>query len=244
MTGCVQEVLNTDINDASVRMLTRLGCEVIVPRAQACCGALPHHLGRARQAHAMAERNVRAWWHEREHGGGLDAVVINTSGCGTTVKDYGHILRASPLASQAAQIADLAMDVCEILAMLDLPPCPPRPLKVAYHSACSLQHGQKVRRAPVDLLRRAGFSVVEPRESHLCCGSAGTYNLLQPVISEQLKARKVGALEHTQPDVIASGNLGCMVQIGSGTRVPVVHTVELMDWATGGPMPPALRAAH
>ncbi|WP_163847638.1 glycolate oxidase subunit GlcF [Pseudooceanicola aestuarii] len=241
MTGCAQKALNTDINDATIRLLTRLGCEVVVARGAGCCGALTHHMGKEAQAHASAAANIRAWTAEIA-GDGLDAIVINTSGCGTTVKDYGHMFRNDPLAEQAQAVADRAMDITELLTRLDLPP--PRPeaagMRVAYHAACSLQHGQKVTQAPKDLLARAGFAVMVPADAHLCCGSAGTYNLMQPEISGQLKARKVNTLEALTPDVIAAGNIGCMMQIGSGTGVPVVHSVELLDWASGGPRPPAL----
>jgi len=170
--------------------------------------------------------------------------VINTSGCGTTVKDYGHMFRNDALAEQAAAVSGIAMDVSEVLMKLDLPEGEARDLTVAYHAACSLQHGQQIKTYPKDLLKRAGFAVVEPADSHLCCGSAGTYNLMQPEISGQLKARKVRTLEAGNPDVIAAGNIGCMMQIGSGTDTPVVHTVELLDWATGGPRPPAMRPGH
>lgn len=238
MTGCAQKALNTDINDATIRLLTRLGCEVVIPEGMGCCGALTHHMGRTDDSHAFAAANIRAFMAEKARG--LDAIVINTSGCGTTVKDYGHMFRTDPLARDAAEVASLAVDVSELLSRLTLPEGAPKGIRVAYHAACSLQHGQQVKAAPKDLLRRAGFEVVEPLDSHLCCGSAGTYNLLQPAISAELKARKVATLEARAPDVIAAGNIGCMMQIGSGTRVPVVHTVELLDWATGGPVPPAL----
>ncbi len=248
MTGCAQKALNTDINDATIRLLTRLGCEVVVAKGAGCCGALTHHMGKTAQSHAFAAANIRAFLHEAGagagSGAGLDAIVINTSGCGTTVKDYGHMFAGGPLAADAARVAGLALDVTELLARLDLPQSPPqsplRGLRVAYHAACSLQHGQQVRSAPKELLQRAGFEVVEPADSHLCCGSAGTYNLLQPEISGQLRDRKVATLVARRPDIIAAGNLGCMLQIGSGTTLPVVHTVELLDWATGGPKPPAL----
>ncbi|WP_417672568.1 glycolate oxidase subunit GlcF [Pseudodonghicola sp.] len=240
MTGCAQRALNTDINDATIRLLRRLGCEVVVAKGAGCCGALTHHMGREGESHAAAARNIRAWSAEIA-GEGLDAIVINTSGCGTTVKDYGHMFRDDPLAEAAAQISARAMDITELLAQLDLPEGAPRDLTVAYHAACSLQHGQRIRTEPKTLLKRAGFRVVEPADSHLCCGSAGTYNLMQPEISAELKARKVRTLEAKSPDVIAAGNIGCMMQIGSGTGVPVVHTVELLDWATGGPVPPALK---
>ena len=260
MTGCAQKALNTDINDATIRLLTRLGCEVVVAEGAGCCGALTHHMGRTGESHASAARNIRAWTSEMD-GKGLDAIVINTSGCGTTVKDYGHMFRNDPLAEDAARVAAIARDVSEVLAEL-MPEAEVNAInlakaeiggvdripdesaagaiRVAYHAACSLQHGQKIKSHPKALLKAAGFEVVEPADSHLCCGSAGTYNLMQPEISGQLKARKVQTLEAKQPDIIAAGNIGCMMQIGSGTQVPVVHTVELLDWATGGPRPAAL----
>jgi glycolate oxidase iron-sulfur subunit len=237
MTGCAQKALNTDINDATIRLLRRLGCEVVIPRGMGCCGALTHHMGREAEAHASAAANVAAFMAEKS-AAGLDAVVINTSGCGTTVKDYGHMLGGD----EAATVSALAMDISELLVKIGLPAGAAKGLRVAYHAACSLQHGQQVKTAPKDLLKRVGFTVVEPADSHLCCGSAGTYNLLQPEISAQLKVRKVETLEAKNPDVIAAGNIGCMMQIGSGTGVPVVHTVELLDWALGGPKPRGLMA--
>jgi glycolate oxidase iron-sulfur subunit len=242
MTGCAQKALNTDINDATIRLLTRLGAEVVVADGAGCCGALTHHMGKTEESHSFAAANIEAWSAEIARGG-LDAIVINTSGCGTTVKDYGHMFRNDPLAEKAKLVSEKARDVSEVL--LDLLPDAkaPEALRVAYHAACSLQHGQQVKAAPKTLLKRAGFEVVEPRDSHLCCGSAGTYNLMQPEISQELKARKVSTLMEKTPDVIAAGNIGCMMQIGSAAEVPVVHTVELLDWATGGPKPPALSAA-
>lgn len=239
LTGCAQRVLNTGINDATIRLLTRFGCEVAVVRGAGCCGALAHHMGRTRESHAFASRNIAAWMGESRRDS-LDAVVINASGCGTTVKDYGHMLRDGPLADDARAVSEMARDVCELLAGLGLPGAPARGVRVAYHSACSLQHGQKVTDLPKRLLEAHGFEVVVPVDSHLCCGSAGTYNLLQPEISGQLKARKVESLEALRPDVVATGNIGCMMQIGSGSGIPVAHTAELLDWATGGPKPPVL----
>jgi glycolate oxidase iron-sulfur subunit len=240
MTGCAQKALNTDINDATIRLLRRLGCEVVVAKGAGCCGALTHHMGKADLAHASAAANIRAWMAEKS-AHGLDAIVINTSGCGTTVKDYGHMFRTDPaLAGDAATVAGLARDISEVLQSLGLPEGAPKGLRVAYHAACSLQHGQQIKTAPKDLLARAGFQVTEPADSHLCCGSAGTYNLLQPAISQELQARKVDTLMARKPDVIAAGNIGCMLQIGAKAGVPVVHTVELLDWATGGPKPRAM----
>ncbi|MTJ05009.1 MAG: glycolate oxidase subunit GlcF [Sediminimonas qiaohouensis] len=238
MTGCAQRALNTDINDATIRLLTRLGCDVVVAKGAGCCGALTHHMGKTDESHATAAKNIRAWAAEMD-GDGLDAIVVNTSGCGTTVKDYGHMFRNDPLAEDAARVSARAMDVSELLEQLEIPEGTPQDMTIAYHAACSLQHGQQIKSTPKALLKRAGFKVVEPADSHLCCGSAGTYNLMQPTISKQLKDRKVRTLEAKQPDVIATGNIGCMMQIGSGTGVPVVHTVELLDWVTGGPRPPA-----
>lgn len=242
MTGCAQKALDTDINDATIRLLRRLGCEVVITRGQGCCGALVQHMGREDAAMRNARANITAWGNEIA-GKGLDAIVINTSGCGTTIKDYGHMFRNTDLADQAAQVVGLAVDITELLARLDLPAGQGGangPLTVAYHAACSLQHGQQVRDTPKTLLRQAGFTVVEPADPHLCCGSAGTYNIMQPVIAGELRARKVATLEARTPDVIAAGNIGCMMQIGGGTKIPVVHTVELLDWATGGPKPAKL----
>ncbi len=241
MTGCAQKALNTDINDATIRLLTRLGCEVVVAEGAGCCGALTHHMGKSDASHKAAAANIRAWVTEMD-GAGLDAIVINTSGCGTTVKDYGHMFRNDSLAEDAARVSAIAMDVSELLMQLDVPEGDDKEMTVAYHAACSLQHGQKIKTYPKVLLKRAGFKVVEPADSHLCCGSAGTYNLMQPEISGKLKQRKVRTLEAKGPDVIAAGNIGCMMQIGSGTNIPILHTVELLDWATGGPEPRALKA--
>ena len=238
MTGCAQRALNTDINDATIRLLTRLGAEVVIPDGQGCCGALTHHMGKEDESHATAAKNIRTWVAQMD--AGLDAIVINTSGCGTTVKDYGHMFRNTNLATDAARVSAIAMDVSEALMKLDLPAQADQNTKVAYHAACSLQHGQQIKTHPKTLLKKVGFTVLEPADSHLCCGSAGTYNLMQPEISAQLKDRKVQTLEALQPDIIAAGNIGCMMQIGSGTDTPIVHTVELLDWATGGPRPAGL----
>jgi len=240
LTGCAQPVLRPEINEATIRLLTRHGIEVVAAEGEGCCGALVHHMGREEQALESARRNVDAWLKTAE-GDGLDAIVITASGCGTTIKDYGHMLRLDPAyAEKAAMVSSLAKDVTEYLATLELPEQEARGLAVAYHSACSMQHGQKIGSAPKQLLRRAGFTVREPAEGHLCCGSAGTYNILQPEISVKLKVRKVKNLEATKASVIATGNIGCITQIATGTGVPIVHTVELLDWAYGGEKPAEL----
>ncbi|MEM9792894.1 MAG: glycolate oxidase subunit GlcF [Pseudomonadota bacterium] len=240
MTGCAQKALNTDINTATIRLLRRHGCEVVIAAGAGCCGALTHHMGKTRESHATAAKNIRAWAREMD-GDGLDAIVINTSGCGTTVKDYGHMFRNEALAQDAARVSDIAKDISEVMIDLGLQtPIHAPALRVAYHSACSLQHGQQIKTHPKTLLKSAGYTVVEPRDPHLCCGSAGTYNLMQPEISQQLKDLKVTTINATAPDVIAAGNIGCMMQIGSGTETPIVHTAELLDWATGGPVPSKL----
>lgn len=243
LRGCAQSVLDPGINEAAIRLLTRNHVEVVVIGNEECCGALVHHMGRSAESHAQAKRMVDAWTTERE-GEGLDAILVTASGCGTTIKDYGFMLRLDPdYAAKAARISRIAKDICEYLATLDLgEPDDPSVLYVAYHAACSLQHAQQVTEAPKALLTAAGFAVDEPSEGHLCCGSAGTYNMLQPEIAERLRERKVANLEAVGADLIVAGNLGCLTQIGSGTELPVVHTVELLDWAYGGPQPRQLAA--
>jgi glycolate oxidase iron-sulfur subunit len=242
LDGCVTPVLGPSVQDAAIRVLTRHGIEVVLPRGQGCCGGLAHHMGREAEALAAVRGNVEAWTFELG-GEGLDAILVTASGCGTTVKDYGYMLRSDPAyAEAAARISARAMDICEYLARLELPPpVDPAGLVVAYHAACSLQHGQKVVREPKQVLSRLGFVVKDVAEGHLCCGSAGTYNILQPDIATRLRARKVGNIEKLAPAVIAAGNIGCITQIAAGTAIPVVHPVELIDWATGGPQPAALR---
>ncbi len=241
MTGCAQQVLAPQINEATVRLLTRHGVEVVIARGAGCCGALTHHFGMEKPALRSARANVAAWTAALEKGG-LDAVIINASGCGTTVKDYGFMLRNDPeWADRAAKISALTKDISEFMTDLGLKPAVRQPgLTVAYHAACSMQHGQKITAEPKQLLSVAGFGLREVPEGHLCCGSAGTYNLLQPEIAARLRDRKVANIESLQPDAIATGNIGCMTQIASATKVPIVHTVELLDWATGGPIPKGL----
>ncbi len=243
LTGCVNPVLAPSINAAAIRLLTRHGVEVVLAQGEGCCGSLVHHLGREQEALAAARANIDAWMREVE-GDGLDAILITASGCGTTVKDYGFTLRTdSAYASKAAKISALAMDITEYLPKLKLPPAVTQdgPV-VAYHSACALQHGQKITRQPKELLSKCGFVVKDVAEGHLCCGSAGTYNILQPQLATRLRDRKIANIQVLKPDVIAAGNIGCITQIAAGTDIPVVHTVELIDWATGGPAPEGLKA--
>jgi glycolate oxidase iron-sulfur subunit len=238
LQGCAQQVLAPRINEAAISLLTRHGVEVVLVADEQCCGALTHHMGDDRDALARARANITAWLTEAERGG-LDAIVVTASGCGTVIKDYGYLLREDrDYAAPAARVSGLAKDITEYVASLDLP-APQRrsDLVIAYHSACSLQHGQKITRLPKDLLSKNGFVVKDIPESHLCCGSAGTYNILQPDIANSLRDRKVANIASVKPDMIATGNIGCMVQIAGGTSVPVVHTIELLDWATGGPRP-------
>jgi glycolate oxidase iron-sulfur subunit len=242
LTGCAQRVLAPSINAATIRLLTRHGCEVVIAEGGGCCGALPHHLGQDATAYARA--NIEAWSREIA-AGGLDAIVINASGCGTTVKDYGFMFRNHPtLAKPAAQISALAQDITELMQHIGLhAPTQSAALRVAYHSACSLQHGQKITQAPKSLLQAAGFTVLDIPEGHLCCGSAGTYNLLQPELATRLRDRKLANIAALAPDVIAAGNIGCITQLATGTETPIVHTVELLDWATGGPRPATMLPA-
>ncbi len=241
LAGCAQQVLRPEINDATIRLLARRGVDVVVANGAGCCGALVHHMGREEDALRHARANVDAWWKEMNREP-VDAVIVNTSGCGTTVKDYGHMLARDPeYAERAARISDIARDVSEFVAGYDLgPPKRWSSLKIAYHSACSLQHGQRVTDEPKALLRKAGYSVVDVPEGHICCGSAGTYNIMQPEIAGELRTRKVKNIESVRPDLIAAGNIGCLTQIGSGTDIPAAHTVELLDWAYGGPVPRGL----
>lgn len=240
LQGCAEPALRPEFRAAAVRLINRCGYDVIFAAGEGCCGALVHHMGREEAALEAARRNVDAWTREIENGG-LAAIIITTSGCGTTIKDYGFMLRDDPVyAAKADRVATLARDVSEFLDEVGLPATRPTGLSVAYHAACSLQHGQKVTDAPKRLLTQASYAVLTPAEAHLCCGSAGTYNILQSEIADQLGDRKVANIDRLEAQVIAAGNIGCAMQIGQRTHTPVVHTVELLDWATGGPVPPTL----
>ena len=244
LTGCAQQVLRPSINEATVRLLARHGCEVVVPKGIGCCGALVHHLGRDEEARAAARANIAAIEAEEVAGGPFDAFIINASGCGTTVKDWGHLLAEDPAwADRAARVGGLARDITEVMTDVGLGAViPGRGRTVAYHSACSMQHGQRLKEPPKKLLAAAGFAVREPAEGHICCGSAGTYNILQPVIAGRLRERKARHLDATGAEIVATGNIGCLTQLAGALAMPVVHTAELLDWATGGPPPPELDA--
>jgi glycolate oxidase iron-sulfur subunit len=241
LVGCAEPVLRPEFRAAAARLLTRAGFEVVTAAGEGCCGALVHHMGRKAEALADARRNVDAWTAEIE-ARGLGAILVTASGCGTTIKDYGFMLREDEAyAAKAERVSALARDITEFLAGIDLPPpSHPQGLRVAYHSACSLQHGQKVTEAPKQLLQQAGFEVCTPAEAHLCCGSAGVYNILQPELADAIGRRKADNLDRLEADVIAAGNIGCATQIALKAKAPVVHTVELLDWAHGGPVPKAL----
>jgi glycolate dehydrogenase iron-sulfur subunit len=242
LAGCAQQVLRPEINDATIRLLARRGVDVEVAPGAGCCGALVHHMGRESAALAMAKRNVDAWTRLIDKRGPIDALIINTSGCGTTVKDYAHMLKREPqYAERAQKIAAMTRDVTEFLGSYEMgPPKRWSSLRVAYHSACSMQHGQRIAEEPRKLLRNAGFTVVEIPEGHLCCGSAGTYNILQPAIAAELRDRKVANIRSVRPDLVVTGNIGCIMQLAHGMDLPIAHTVELLDWAYGGPVPRGL----
>ena len=241
LAGCAQQVLRPDINDATIRLLAGRGVDVEIAAGAGCCGALVHHMGREALAIEQAKRNIDAWVKVIAKAP-VDGIIVNASGCGTMVKDYGHLLKhEAGYARAAADIAEKALDITEFLATYEFG-APKRwsSLRIAYHSACSMQHGQRITDAPKTLLRNAGFTVLDVPEGHICCGSAGTYNILQPDLARELGARKAGNIESVRPDIIAAGNLGCITQIAQSTPIPIVHTVELLDWAHGGPVPRGL----
>ena len=241
LRGCAEPVLAPQVRAATVRLLARMGFEAVFVQGVGCCGSLTHHMGKAEAARAAARRNIAAWSAEMARGD-VAAILTTVSGCGVMLKDYGHIFREDPaLAESAERISSLAQDITEFVDRTGLPPAVEHPpLSVAYHAACSLQHGQKITAAPKRLLMAAGFEVRDIPEGHLCCGSAGTYNILQPEIAGRLLDRKLETIDRTGADVIAAGNIGCLTQIGSGSKRPIMHTIELLDWATGGPRPEGL----
>jgi glycolate oxidase iron-sulfur subunit len=241
LAGCAQRALDPEINASTIRVLNRLGIEVVVRSEAHCCGALAHHIGETEAADKSVRQALRAWQDEIKNGG-LDAIVVNASGCGTMVKDYGHLLKDDrELGHLAAQISAMTMDISQVLAKIGInsiiEPAPEggRP-ELAYHSACSLQHGQKIHDLPQQLLRSAGFTVTQPVNPHLCCGSAGVYNILQPDMADGLRTRKLDSLRKTGAIAVAAGNIGCISQLDEDA-LPVRHTVQFIDWASGGPSP-------
>ena len=240
LTGCVQRVISPEINESTIRLLNRHNVEVVVMPDIYCCGSLNHHLGKQKLAHESFKKNINSW-HDEYLKNGLDAIISNTSGCGTTLKDYGHIFKNDKdLKKKAKKISELTKDITEYLdenLKLNINTNTEKKYKIAYHSACSMQHGQKVHQQPKDLISKTGNEVLEIPEGHLCCGSAGTYNILHQKMAKSLLKNKVKNIEKISPDFISTGNIGCMTQISSGTRIPIIHTVELLDWFTGGPKP-------
>jgi glycolate oxidase iron-sulfur subunit len=243
LLGCVADALAPEVNAAAIRVLNRHGFDVVIATGEECCGSLAHHMGRETEAHASARRNIAAWINEID-GQGLDAILTTASGCGTTMKDYGFMFRTDEgIAKDAARVSALVRDISEFISEVKYLKYVVRPpLTVAYHAACSLQHGQRVVGEPKEMLAKAGFAVKEIPEGHICCGSAGTYNVLQPQLANRLRDRKIAHIQEIAPDLIAAGNIGCITQIAAGTGIPVVHPIELIDWATGGPAPKALES--
>jgi len=244
LTGCVQRVVSPEINESTIRLLNRHNVEVIVLPEINCCGSLDHHMGKEKAAHGLFKKNINLWYDEYLNSG-LTAIISNTSGCGTTLKDYGFIFRDDKeMKKKAKKISELTKDVSEFLdkdIKLNFKKNE-KTYKIAYHSPCSMQHGQKVHQQPINLIEKTGNEVLNIPEGHLCCGSAGTYNILEQKIAKTLLKNKVKNIEKVEPDFISTGNIGCMTQISSGTNIPIVHTVEIIDWLTGGPKPNKLKS--
>ena len=245
LTGCVQKVISPQINEATIRLLNRHGVEVIVPKSVNCCGSLVHHLGKEKESKKVFKNNITTWYDEYLNNG-LDAIISNTSGCGTTLKDYGFIFRSDKdFKKKAKKISELTKDISEYLdGNVKLNFIKNKKIekkyKIAYHSACSMQHGQKIHKEPINLIKKTGNEVIEIPDGHICCGSAGTYNLLQSDIAKKLLKNKVSNIEKIKPEIISTGNVGCISQISNGTQIPILHTVEIIDWYTGGPKPKVL----
>ena len=244
LIGCVQRVISPEINEATIRLLNRHNVEVVVMPDIECCGSLNHHLGKKEKAKVSFVKNIESW-HEEYLLNGLDAIISNTSGCGTTLKDYGHIFKNDKeMKKKAKKISELTKDITEYLdenLKLDIKKNEEKKYKIAYHSACSMQHGQKIHDQPKELISKTGNEVLDIPDGHLCCGSAGTYNILHQKMAKSLLRNKVNNIEKITPDFISTGNIGCMTQISTGTKIPIIHTVELLDWFTGGPKPYKLK---
>ena len=243
LAGCAQQVLRPSINQSTIRVLNRLGCDVVVVNGEGCCGALVHHLGEESASRDRARALIKAWEQEQNQEG-LDAIIVNTSGCGSHVKDFGHLLKDDDeWRAPAMRVASLTKDVSEIIDELGLPKrgAAGDGARVAYHAPCTLLHGQKIDTLPERLLEQAGFVVMPVKEKHFCCGSAGIYNLVQPEIADMLKERRQQTLQDMPVEFVATGNIGCQRQLQSGLETPVVHMIELLDWALGGSKPPLIK---
>jgi len=246
LTGCVQKVISPQINEATIRLLNRHDIEVVVPKNINCCGSLNHHLGKSNLANLTFRNNISIWYDEYIKNG-LDAIISNTSGCGTMLKDYGFIFRSNKdFKKKAKKISDLTKDITEYLdenVKLNFitKSKSEKKYRIAYHSACSMQHGQKIHKQPINLIKKTGNEVFDIPEGHLCCGSAGTYSLLQNDIAKELLKNKISNIEKIEPEIISTGNIGCITQIAQGTKIPILHTIEIIDWYTGGPKPEVLR---
>jgi glycolate oxidase iron-sulfur subunit len=248
LEGCAQSVIGKEINDAARRLFKRLNVQVVESDvSEGCCGALNLHLGyeqkAARQASALIDD-----WHKKLSRREIDAIVVTTSGCGSVIRHYRELFVDDPIQlERARQVEEVCLDITQLLMQLPLPAMDNlhgahRGARVAYHDSCSLKHGQKITVEPRNILEKVGFSVKDIAENHLCCGSAGTYNILQPDIAQRLGQRKANNVEATQPDVVAAGNMGCLMQISLYTPTPIAHVVQLVDWALGGPAPRGLES--
>ena len=245
LTGCVQKIISPQINDATIRLLNRHSIEVVVPKNIDCCGSLNHHLGKKDIADETFKNNISIWYDEYLKKG-LDAIISNTSGCGTTLKDYGFIFRSdNNFKKKARKISELTKDIAEYLdenVKLNFiaKTKKTKTYRIAYHSACSMQHGQQIHKEPINLIKKTGNEVIDIPDGHICCGSAGTYNLLQSDIAKKLLKNKISNIKKIKPQIISTGNIGCITQIARGTKIPILHTVEIVDWYTGGPKPKVL----
>ena len=231
LDGCVQPTLAPDINAVSERVLNRLGIGVIHAAKAGCCGAINQHLEQPAPALRQMRRNIDAWWPFIESGQ-VEAIVATASGCGTTLKDYAYYLRNDTYyAAKAARIAKLSKDIAEIIANEDYPALNPEPQvkRIAWHPPCSLQHGQKIQGVVEQILKNCGYELLPVVDSHLCCGSAGTYSILQPELANQLKINKINHLLMEKPELIVTANIGCQLHLQEGTSTPVKHWIHLLD---------------
>lgn len=242
LEGCVQPALAPQINASAARVLDTLGISLIKAPDAGCCGALSYHLNAQQEGMDYMRRNVDAWWPYLQPQGGVEAIVMTASGCGVTVKEYGHLLRHDPVyAEKAARISELTKDISEVIEaetpnltlLLDKLPQPEKGARLAFHSPCTLQHGMRIRGVVEKILTTAGFQLTDVPDAHLCCGSAGTYSILQPELSQQLLKNKVAALQSGTPERIVTANIGCLMHIQSGAKLPVAHWIQILDEKLG-----------